>query len=396
MTRFIFSLGTLFILGASTFSENSRRSAVLPASTAIASSQGAVKAVTSIQAPSALTAGTLNTAKEIRLAIARGERISDRRVTFINGHVAKLGPAHLCDDWEAFLRTKVFPRLGPTGASKTDRVGTVVLTDQYGLKRPLKNVSPYINFVGEHPVAFHGGNSYGFYVTDEFEGDVVLAWDPILGRGKTHWHSNFGAGMENVFITARDGVDGVHFVGAQQASRIRNVFIRGFGSAVGLKLAGDTFSVSDVFIDSSVGKTRIAERSTGILQEDESLVSVIFSNVTIHNCEVGVSLRWAESVVFDLLETEHVRTNIVIKQQATNVSFRNCNFRHISRALLDLEVVQHPGAFKLTIDAVARGKAIAILPDRSEKPLTNWALIPKRSRVPGLVEVDSRELLKPD
>ena len=157
-------------------------------------------------------------------------------------------------------------------------------------------------------------------------------------------------------------------------------------------MAGDTFSVSDVFIDSSVGKTRIAEGSTGILQEDESLVSVIFSNVTIHNCEVGVSLTRAESVIFDLLETEHVRTNIVIKQQATNVSFRNCNFRHISRALLDLEVVKHPGAFKLTIDAVARGKAIVILPDRSEKPLTNWALIPKRSSAPGLVEVDSREL----
>ena len=209
-------------------------------------------------------------------------------------------------DWVDYI-DKSQDRIGKSGSGQ--RSGTIVLTDWYPLNRTLE-VDSHVEIKGACRAKHHLGGSCGFLADEGFVGDWVLRWKKPKESAN---YSNFGAGLRNVHIRARDGVNGVYFRGAQQSAGVDNLVVRGFGDGgVGVRLGGDTYSVRDVFSDAT-HKPGSYPRDGATAYElgERRVYSLRLENITSHNCEIGLKWSDAHQIAIENYETELTTRPIV-------------------------------------------------------------------------------------
>jgi len=248
-------------------------------------------------------------------------------------------------DWADYIETAQ-KKLNLSGSGQ--RSGTIYLTDSYPLNRTL-NLDSHVSLEGQIRAKHHVGSSHGFYAEKRFRGDVVLKWKKIREDAN---YSNFGAGINQVHVQSIPGVSGVSFRGAQQSARVNNLVCRGFGPATGLFLGGDTYTVSDLFVDATKGgdPSATVAGSTGI-ELVGRVYSLALNNLTTHNCSRGLQWADAHQVRFTNFETELTAKPIVSTYNAIGVCFRNCSFRH-TEEIIDIQKARWPKEYGVEISGM--------------------------------------------
>ena len=245
-------------------------------------------------------------------------------------------------DWAAYIE-RAQEDLNRSGSGQ--RSGTIYLSDSYPLSRTL-NIDSHVAIEGTIRAKHHIGSSHGFYAQSPFLGQSVLKWKKPREDSN---YSNFGAGIHQVHVQSIPGVSGVSFRGAQQSARVDNLVVRGFGPATGLSLGGDTYTVSDLFVDATKGgdPSATVPESTGI-KFDERVYSLALNNLTTHNCEIGLEWADAHQARVTNFETELTSTPIVSTYNAIGVSFCNCSFRH-TEEIIDIKRARWPEDYGVEI-----------------------------------------------
>ena len=245
-------------------------------------------------------------------------------------------------DWAAYIE-RAQEDLNLSGSGQ--RSGTIYLSDSYPLSRTL-NIDSHVAIEGTIRAKHHIGSSHGFYAQSPFLGQSVLKWKKPREDSN---YSNFGAGIHQVHVQSIPGVSGVSFRGAQQSARVDNLVVRGFGPATGLSLGGDTYTVSDLFVDATKGgdPSATVPESTGI-KFDERVYSLALNNLTTHNCEIGLAWADAHQARVTNFETELTSTPIVSTYNAIGVSFCNCSFRH-TEEIIDIKRARWPEDYGVEI-----------------------------------------------
>jgi len=264
-----------------------------------------------------------------------------------NPAYVELGPPNTQLDWANYLETVVFQQLPKAGSG--DRTGVVVLNGMYPINRTI-NIPRHVKLLGKWRPQWHSNDSCGFKATDDFAGPVMLKWNPHRSGSRTHWYSNFGAGMENIFLHCKEGVGGAEFVGSQQASTLDKVHIRYFGSATGLKIAGDTYTIRRLFVD-PIGQgvpSQTVEGSIGIQHYGVRLVHIMLESVTVHNCGVGLKLGDATGIHSVNFETETTDVPLLLTYNIRNSRFLNNRFLH-SNATVKIDRIRFPKGWDLEI-----------------------------------------------
>lgn len=248
-------------------------------------------------------------------------------------------------DWAAYIE-RAQSSLGLSGSGQ--RSGTIYLSDSYPLSRTL-NLDSHVAIEGTVRAKHHIGSSHGFYALEDFVGKSVLKWKK---PGDDKNYSNFGAGIHQVHIQSVPGLSGVSFRGAQQSARIDNLVIRGFGPATGLIIGGDTFTVSDLFVDALKGgdQSGTIPGSTGIRLEGR-VYSVPFNNFTVHNCETGLEWSDAHQIRLTNFETELTSRPLVSTYNSIGVTVRNCCFRH-TEEILEVKRARWPANYGIEISGM--------------------------------------------
>lgn len=253
-------------------------------------------------------------------------------------------------DWATYIE-RAQEDLNLSGSGQ--RSGTIYLSDSYPLKRTL-NLDSHVAIEGTIRAKHHIGSSHGFYAEAYFLGKSVLLWKKPHEDSN---YSNFGAGISQVHVQSIPGVSGVSFRGAQQSARIDNLVVRGFGPATGLTIGGDTFTVSDLFVDALKGgdASGTIAGSTGI-KFDGRVYSVPLNNLTTHNCETGLEWADAHQVRVTNFETELTTNPLVTTYNAIGISFRNCCFRHTNE-ILDIQRARWPADYGIEISGMMADQA---------------------------------------
>jgi hypothetical protein len=249
-------------------------------------------------------------------------------------------------DWADYFE-RIQKKLLLSGSGQ--RSGTIVLTDWYPLKRTVE-VDSHVEIKGAYRAKHHLGSSCGFLAEEGFAGDWVLRWKKSKPSAN---YSNFGAGLRNVHIRARDGVSGVYFRGAQQSAGVDNLVVRGFGEdGVGVRLGGDTYSVRDVFSDATHKPGSYARDGAVAYELGENRVySLRLENITSHNCEIGLKWGDAHQISIENYETELTTRPIVCTWDARGINIRNACFRHTENAM-DLERIRWPSEARIKFDGM--------------------------------------------
>ena len=237
-------------------------------------------------------------------------------------------------DWAGYFDRQQ-KRLNKSGSGSHG--GTIVLTDSYPLNKTFK-VESRVELFGAYRAKHHIGSSCGFEALPGFQGSWVVEWKtPRAGK----YYSNFGAGLRQIHIQSVPGVGGVYFRGAQQSSGIDNVFVRGYGGAVGLRMGGDTYSVRDVFSDALKGGDALPRPSGSIAFDlgEKRVVSLRLENITAHDCEIGLRCADVAQVTIENFETELTLFPFVVNYSPRGINARNCAFRH-TRSILKMNRVR--------------------------------------------------------
>ena len=237
-------------------------------------------------------------------------------------------------------------RLGLSGSGQ--RSGTILLTDRYPLTRELV-LDSHVTIEGSVRAKHHSGSSHGFYVTDDFEGDTVLSWrKPKANKN----YSNFGAGIHQIHVESKEGVNGVSFRGAQQSCRVDNLVVRGFGAATGLSLHGDTYTVRDCFVDAiKGGGLSVAVAGATAFKFPEQVYSLALNNITSHNCEVGLEASDLHQVGITNFETETTNQPLRFTYNVIGVNISNCAFRH-TREILEITKARWPQEYLVKLNGM--------------------------------------------
>ena len=250
-------------------------------------------------------------------------------------------------DWASYFEG-VQKKLNKSGSGQHS--GTIILTDWYPLNRTLF-LDSHVELKGAFRAKHHIGSSCGFKAEEGFKGEWVLSWKQPK---KTAFYSNFGAGIRNLHIQSREGINGVYFRGAQQSAGVDNLLVRGFGeNAVGVKLGGDTYSVRDVFSDAVTGgKNSIARKgAVAFLLGSSRVYSLRLENLTSHNCETGLIWHDAHQITIENYETELTTVPLVCNYDARGINIRNACFRH-TKNLLQLNKIRWPRDCRIKIDGM--------------------------------------------
>ena len=249
-------------------------------------------------------------------------------------------------DWAAYFEAAQ-KQLNKSGSGQHG--GTILLSDWYPLKRTLV-LDSHVELKGAFRAKHHLGSSCGFLAEEGFEGEWVLEWKQPK---KTAFYSNFGAGLRNIHIKSRNGINGVYFRGAQQSAGVDNLVVRGFGEgAIGVRLGGDTYSVRDVFSDATSDPGSFP-RDGAVAYElgSNRVYSLRLENITSHNCETGLKWGDAHQITIENYETELTTTPLVCTYDARGINIRNGCFRH-TKNLLKLEKIRWPSESRIKIDGM--------------------------------------------
>ena len=250
-------------------------------------------------------------------------------------------------DWVSYFEADQ-KQLNKSGSGQHS--GTIFFSDWYPLKRTLV-LDSHVELKGAFRAKHHLGSSCGFLADEGFEGEWVLEWKQPK---KNTFYSNFGAGLRNVHIESRDGINGVYFRGAQQSAGVDNLVVRGFGeNAVGVKLGGDTYSVRDVFSDATIGGGGSVARKGAVAFElgSSRVYSLRLENITSHNCETGLQWGDAHQITIENFETELTTQPLVCTWDARGINIRNGCFRH-TKNLLKFQKIRWPSENRIKIDGM--------------------------------------------
>ena len=248
-------------------------------------------------------------------------------------------------DWASYIE-RAQEGLGLSGSGQ--RSGTIYLRDSYPLGRTLR-LDSHVAIEGTVRAKHHIGSSHGFYALQYFVGQSVLKWNKPQEESN---YSNFGAGIHQVHVQSVPGVSGVSFRGSQQSARINNLGVRGFGPATGLTIGGDTFTVSDLFVDALKGgdQSGTIPEATGI-RFDGRVYSVPFNNFTVHNFEKGLDWHDAHQIRLTNFETELTTCPLVSTYNSIGVTVRNCSFRH-TKEILEVRRARWPATYGIEISGM--------------------------------------------
>jgi len=253
-------------------------------------------------------------------------------------------------DWVDYI-DKAQDRIGKSGSGQ--RSGTIVLTDFYPINRTLY-IDAHVTLEGTARAKWTVGGSHGFYIEgDDFDGEFMLEWRQTTRRNKPSNYSNFGAGIHQIHIESKPGTSGVYFRGAQQACKVDNLIVRGYGeNAVGIQLAGDTYTVRDTFSDAAKSgeKSVTREGSTGFKFYGR-VYSLALNNITVHNCETGMEVGDAHQVRVTNYETELTDLPIKLTWQAQAVDILSSSFRHTDK-VIDVTKARWPKEFRINIEGL--------------------------------------------
>ena len=287
----------------------------------------------------AATEVVIPTKEEARLEIAQAKEILDR-----------YGVSHSADpekpiDWASYLE-KAQDRLGKSGSGQ--RTGSLRLTDSYPIKKTIYFDS-HVTLEGSVRAKHHIGSSHGFVAEEGFKGDTMLVWKTPKPKA---YYSNFGAGIYQIHVQSRKGINGVSFRGAQQACRVENLYVRGFGeNATGLQLGGDTYTVRDCFVDAAKGGEKSVARkgAVGYQLGPTRVYSLALNNITVHNCETGMALSDAHQVWVSNYETELTTLPLLFTYQCMGVVIDNVTFRH-TQNILNIKKARFPTTYGLKLN----------------------------------------------
>ena len=228
------------------------------------------------------------------------------------------------------------------------RSGTIYLSDSYPLGRTL-TLDSHVAIEGTVRAKHHIGSSHGVHALQYFVCQSVLMWKKPREESN---YSNFGAGIHQVHVQSVPGVSGVSFRGSQQSARINNLVVRGFGPATGLTIGGDTFTVSDLFVDALKGgdQSGTIVGATGIRFEGR-VYSVPLNNLTVHNCETGLEWNDAHQIRLTNFETELTTQPLVSTYNSIGVTVRNCCFRHTSE-ILEVRRARFPANYGIELSGM--------------------------------------------
>ena len=232
-------------------------------------------------------------------------------------------------DWTGYFES-IQNKLNKSGSGQ--RSGTIVLTDSYPLNRTF-NVGAHVQLEGEYRAKHHIGSSCGFYATEDFKGNWVLKWNKPNSRA---FYSNFGAGIRQLHVQSKDGLNGVYFRGAQQSAAVDNLVVRGFGeNSIGVMLGGDTYAVRDVFSDATVGggASFSREGSTAYELGEKRVLSIRLENITSHNCEYGIVWGDAHQVTIENYESELTEYPLTCTYNPRGININNICPRHTKNLL---------------------------------------------------------------
>ncbi len=279
------------------------------------------------------------TRAEAKIEITKAKEILDR-----------YGITHSADpekpiDWAAYFE-KAQDRLGKSGSGQ--RSGSLRLTDYYPIKETVYFDS-HVTIEGSVRAKHHLGGSHGFVAEEGFKGDTMLVWKIPKPRS---YYSNFGAGIHQIHVQSRKGLNGVSFRGSQQACRVDNLYVRGFGeNAVGLQLGGDTYTVRDCFVDAAKGGEKSVTRkgSTGYQLGPIRVYSLTLNNVTVHNCETGMTLSDGHQIWVSNYETELTTLPLLFTYQCMGVVIDNVTFRH-TQNILNIKKARFPSTYGLKVN----------------------------------------------
>ena len=253
-------------------------------------------------------------------------------------------------DWVDYI-DKAQDRIGKSGSGQ--RSGSIILTDNYPINRTLY-LDAHVTLEGSVRAKWHIASSHGFYIDgDDFDGEFMLEWRQPSSRTKPVNHSNFGAGIYQIHVESKSGTSGVYFRGAQQSCRVDNLIVRGFGeNAIGIQLAGDTYTVRDTFSDAakSGAKSVTREGSTGFKCHGRGY-SLALNNITVHNCETGMELGDAHQVRVTNYETELTALPIKLTWQAQALDIKSSSFRHTDK-IIDITKARWPKEFRINIEGL--------------------------------------------
>jgi len=256
-------------------------------------------------------------------------------------------------DWVDYI-DKAQDRIGKSGSGQ--RSGSIILTDSYPINRTLY-LDAHVTLEGAVRAKFTMGGSHGFYIDgDDFDGEFMLEWRKPTSRHRgttVHNYSNFGAGIHQVHVQSKPGTSGVYFRGAQQSCRVDNLIVRGFGeNAIGIQLAGDTYTVRDTFSDASKSgeKSQTREGSTGFKLKDR-VYSLALNNITTHNCAYGIEWSDAHQLLITNFESELTETPLRSTYQSMGVTIRNASFRHTDW-ILDIAKARFPNDYQIKLDGM--------------------------------------------
>ena len=253
-------------------------------------------------------------------------------------------------DWVDYI-DKAQDRIGKSGSGQ--RSGTIVLTDSYPINRTLY-LDAHVTLEGSARAKWTISGSHGFYIEgDDFDGEFMLEWRQPTSRSKPSNYSNFGAGIHQIHIESKPGTSGVYFRGAQQACKVDNLIVRGYGeNAVGIQLSGDTYTVRDTFSDAAKSgqKSVTREGSTGFKFHGR-VYSLALNNITVHNCETGMEVGDAHQVRVTNYETELTELPIKLTWQAQALDILSSSFRHTDK-VIDITKVRWPKEFRINIEGV--------------------------------------------
>lgn len=279
------------------------------------------------------------TKAEAKLEIAKAKEILDR-----------YGITHSADpedpiDWAAYFE-EAQNRLGKSGSGQ--RSGSLRLTDYYPIKETVYFDS-HVTIEGSVRAKHHLGSSHGFVAEEGFKGGTMLVWKTPKPRS---YYSNFGAGIHQIHVQSRKGLNGVSFRGAQQACRVDNLYVRGFGeNAVGLQLGGDTYTVRDCFVDAAKSGEKSVTRkgSTGYQLGPTRVYSLTLNNVTVHNCDTGMVISDAHQLWVSNYETELTALPLLFTYQCQGVAIDHVTFRH-TQNILNIKKARFPATYGLKLN----------------------------------------------
>mgnify|MGYP003120227176 FL=1 len=230
---------------------------------------------------------------------------------------------------------------GLISSGSGDKTGVVLVEDAYPLKRQL-DLDSRVFLQGSQRVSHHIGGCVGFYkdTANWTSGnDWLVKWKQAGEPSSIDYYSNFGAGADNIHFSGGGDLGGVFYQGAQQAAGLSNIYVRGFeGSSgtdarSGLKVFGDTWSGSGIFVDAGTGSSSTRTGCIGIDFSGYRAYSVNWRNFTVHNCGIGLKFQELFGCRFENFETEITDKPIVGTYNARAVTFDTCVFRHTDEVI---------------------------------------------------------------